>query len=661
MPFPMKGHLFITYFIMPSALSKSLYISSFVSILLVVIIIYYPATGGDFAFDDTSNILKNESIKINNLDAEELKKALYSGHSGILKRPISMLSFALNYYATDFDPFYFKLTNIIIHLFNGIGIFILINLILLAYRKNIAPELPIKHIQLISLLVTSAWLFHPLNLTSVLYIVQRMTSLAALFSIFGLILYLYGRIRINEGKSGIPYIVTSILIFLPLSILSKENGALLPVYMLVIEYTLFNFTKNEKFIRIFLILFFSLLVTIPAVVIFTYLIIHPEWLLDRYTMRDFNLTERVMTEARVLWFYIQLTLLPDPVKLGIYHDDFMISRSLFQPISTIFSLLGIAILLIVAFVTRRKLPLLSFGIFFFLVGHSMESTILPLELIHEHRNYLPIFGLLTSSIYYLLYPFSHRKSLKLRKVMVIIIITLLGLITASRADYWGNLFEHAQVEAQHHPDSPRANFQAGRMYAALTRKDKSNRILYYNRSKQYFERATYLDKNYTAGLFGLIILANSNGISIEHDWLIELNIRLRSAPFASVSAASIHSLVNCNKNDACNLDNEIILDIIRSSLQNSTIRSSNKAAILASASDYLANHMQQYHEAVTLAHQAVMALPDELQYRMNLIDILIAIGDYESAIKQIAISKKLDKFGAFEVAIEAYESKLPSK
>ncbi len=42
-----------------------------------------------------------------------------------------------------------------------------------------------------------------------------------------------------------------------------------------------------------------------------------------------------------------------------------------------------------AFLLRRRYPLLLLAVLFFLVGHSMESTLIPLEMVYEHRNYLP--------------------------------------------------------------------------------------------------------------------------------------------------------------------------------------------------------------------------------------------------------------------------------
>ena len=85
--------------------------------------------------------------------------------------------------------------------------------------------------------------------------------------------------------------------------------------------------------------------------------------------------------------------LPNLSRFGLYHDDFVISRGLFQPIGTLLAIGGLAASVAVSWLLRIKAPIISFGIAWFLLGHSLESTIFPLELMHEHRNYLPSLGI----------------------------------------------------------------------------------------------------------------------------------------------------------------------------------------------------------------------------------------------------------------------------
>jgi len=310
--------------------------------LAATFLIYQRGLSGAFVFDDGPNIIHNSGIAINDLKLPTLKQAAFSGSSGPMMRPISMLSFAANYYATGLNPYYFKLTNLVIHLFNGIGVFALTALLLSFYRKRFEPDLPVTYAQWLSLAVATAWLLHPLNLTSVLYIVQRMTSLSAFFSIWGLVVFVWGRARLHEGKNGVLPILASMLLFTPLAALSKENGLLLPVFMLVAEAALFIFYAEKPAARRFLIGFYVLFLAIPAAAAIIYGAMHLDDLLAGYRTRGFTLPERVMTEARVVWFYIWQILLPSNAQMGLHHDDIAVSRGLFQPVSTALSLAGVA-------------------------------------------------------------------------------------------------------------------------------------------------------------------------------------------------------------------------------------------------------------------------------------------------------------------------------
>ena len=150
-------------------------------VLVVGTVVYIPGLTGDFVFDDAGNLLINDHLRIEHLDFSSLRAAAFSGDAGPLRRPISMLSFALNYYFTGFNPFYFKLVNLGIHLLNGVSLYLFISLLLRALPKAIDDAAASARHRFLAVSVTAAWLLHPLALTSVLYVVQRMNSLSVLF------------------------------------------------------------------------------------------------------------------------------------------------------------------------------------------------------------------------------------------------------------------------------------------------------------------------------------------------------------------------------------------------------------------------------------------------------------------------------------------------
>lgn len=623
--------------------------------LLATALVYQRGLSGPFLFDDGPNIVHNEYLAIKDLNPDTLKQAAYSGHSGPLLRPLSMMSFAANHYATGLDPYYFKLTNLVIHLFDGVGVFILNWLLLDFYRNRFEPGLSVAHTQWVSLAVTAAWLLHPFNLTSVLYVVQRMTSLSALFSIWGLVLFLWGRTRLYEGKNGWPPMLTSLLLFTPLAALSKENGMLLPLLMLVAEITLFTFHPGKPSARRFLIGFYALSVAIPAAIALGYLTMHSEWLLAGYKTRDFTLTERVMTEARVMWFYIGQILLPSTAQMGLYHDDIAISRGWFQPLSTALAMVGVIALLVLSFIARKKAPIIAFGVLFFLAGHALESTIWPLEIAHEHRNYLPMYGILLILFFYLLYPLKYINNLRLRQAFAVLLISLFAFNTFARAGKWANPQDLFQAEVDHHPDSALANGEMGAVYSGIVTPDPDGMEKNYMAARGHFETAVRLDRNDTKPLFGLIMLSASRGKAVEPGWLQELTHRLEAAPYAAITSDKLIALTECKLEGYCKQANVELDGMLRAALRNPILTGSNRAKVLYALSSYTINVAHDYPAALGIMQQMVQAAPQEVAYRFALLNFLTALKRYDEAKEQLAILKRLDTLQDHSAEIAAQE------
>lgn len=621
--------------------------------LAVTFLAYQRGLSGPFVFDDVPNITKNSSIAIQDLNLDSLKKATFSSFSGPLQRPISMASFAINYYFTQFDPFYFKATNVVIHLLNGIGIFILTALLLDVYSRRFQPALSKEHVHWISLAVAAAWLLHPFNLTSVLYVVQRMTSLAAFFNIWGLAIYLWGRRRMLDRKDGIVPILVSLLIFMPLAALSKENGVLFPLMMLVTEITLLNFQAQTAAGRRFLLGVFIVTVAVPFIATIVYCIIHPAWLMGGYASRGFTMYERVLTEARVLWVYIRLILLPSIANMGLFHDDIAISHGLFQPLSTIFAVAGIAGVLAMSFIVRRKAPLIAFGILFFFAGHVLESTIFSLEIAHEHRNYFPMYGLVLILFFYMLYPLKYLNNLNLRRGVASVLIGLFAFSTFARATSWANPVDLAQSEVQHHPDSPRSNHEMGFVYANIISKDPAATEMNYLLARQFYEKATALDPNYSNSLFGLIILSSARGKLVEPAWIDELQHRLKNTPFSADTADKLIGLITCQMNGKCSLEKKEIQGLLKTALDNPTLQGPKRAVVLSASSYYLVNFEKDYLAAIAAMRQAIEAAPQDLEYRLNLIKFLTALERNEEAKTELDILKRMDKLNVYAGEIES--------
>lgn len=545
--------------------------------LLACALIYLLGLSGDFYFDDEHNILRNQSLQMESLSWDAWKSAWHSGTAGPLKRPIAMLTFGINYYAHGFEPFYFKLTNLFIHLFNGLGLFILTKaLITCCFSKSSKPH---TFVHWLPLVLAALWLLHPLNLTTVLYVVQRMAGLSAFFCIWGMASYTIGRQLVNNRNAlGYLLLLASLFIFLPLAAFSKENGLLLPFYLFLIEWLIFQFKTPDKRHQLCLYILFSLICAIPAIIGMMYLFAKPEWIAQGYVNRDFSFVERVLTQSRVLVFYLRMIILPSNTELGLFHDDFTVSKSLLQPASTLYSMLFLISTLLTALLLRKKTPIISFGILFFFTAHTMESSALALELVHEHRNYLADFGILLASSYFLLVNLPNYLSTKLSYFVILACIILLGIITLSRSQTWGQPFQHALAEVQHHPNSPRANYQLGKIYAsvahnALTPEDKQKKI---ELATFYFKKSAQVNPSYTDGLFGLITLHGIERIPLDAEAFNMLLYRLENRVFLANNYNAINGLLYCLKKEVCKIEPEVIDNIIISAKKNKLFSGKHK-------------------------------------------------------------------------------------
>lgn len=411
--------------------------------LLLCIILYSVGFKGDFLFDDYPNLEPLGTYgTINNWD--KVRAFVSSGFAGPTGRPISLASFLLNANTWPANPYPFKYTNLLIHLLNGV---LLCWAILLLLRNYAYKE---QKAVWIAILATAFWLLHPYMVSTTLYIVQRMAQLATLFSLVGIVGYLKARQALaTHPMTAYLGMTIAIGIGTILATYSKENGALLPLLILVIEFC--NPNKINKPIwqwRAFCLWLPSLAVT--------YLIFkNINFSENLWPNRNFNQVERLFSEARIVTEYIYNLYIPQIELKGLYQDGYNISKGLLQPISTLWSILFLAALSLSAFVARKKFPLFSVAILFFFAAHLMESTVLGLELYFEHRNYLAalfLFLPIASGLYLL----QERMNPKLVVLITLMIFSIFSFFTYERAKLWGKTAELELYWAKISPNSPRA-------------------------------------------------------------------------------------------------------------------------------------------------------------------------------------------------------------
>lgn len=516
---------------------------------------FWPGVGGPFVFDDAPNLLHNSFVQIDSLSAASLNQAGYSLQAGPLHRPIAMMTFAINYYfAGSFDSSTpYKLTNIAIHVVNGVLAFLFIRLIsnrLTQTHKGFAKLLP-KHQNATTWFAGALallWVVHPLQLTSVLYVVQRMTSLSALFTLLALHCYFMGRLRILHGrKNGGALILVGLASFGTLGILSKENAVLLPLFVLALEATLFpteapwkhwaGLSRRTKLVLVAAALI-GLATLTTAVVIYA---------LPAYAIRDFTMVERILTQPRVLFFYLSLMVVPSIDRFGLHHDDIVFSTSILSPWTTLPSILGVIVLLVVALLFRRRHPLLSLGLMWFFAGHALESTIIGLEIAHEHRNYFASLGIWMVLGHTVL----HGSALMGKRFVAILPLFILAcaLVTAIRSDQWADFHDLAYYEMTHSPSSADAHNFYGVVLARRGRFDEAIAP---------FRRAAELNKTEPVFIFNLNIAAAEAKTSLSQEEQDDVVRRIRARPTSGSITLALENIAVCVQNGCARLQPLII-------------------------------------------------------------------------------------------------------
>jgi len=471
--------------------SKSHLISIFI-ISLFCAICYSYTLNAPFVLDDPRHINRNPHIRLTSLDPGRIYDAAL--RSPLSNRPVANVSFALNYYLGAYDPTGYHIFNIIVHFINGVLVYFLalsifrqfFNIRMEQANQPIpspTPQSVNPSIRLMSLFAALIFTTHPVQTQSVTYIVQRMNTLAALFYLLSLLLYIHG--RLGQKGWGRWALWAASLLSWAMALGSKEIAVTLPFVVFLYEWYFFQNLSTSWLKRNVRYLLFPL--AIFALIAFIYLGLDP---FDRiaavYEHRDFTMLERTLTQFRVVIFYISLLFCPHPSRLNLLHH-FTISHCLFDPVTTLLSFLLVAFLMGLAVCLARRKRLVSFCILWFFVHLVVESSIVGLELVFEHRLYLPMFGLALVAAYLLFHLLSERRSWAV--IISLLIILSLGTTTYIRNRIWQDDMTLWSDVLSKNPQSARAHLNLGAALVTLGKLDDA--IAHYRealRIKPYYVR-----------------------------------------------------------------------------------------------------------------------------------------------------------------------------
>lgn len=584
-------------------------------ILFLTVVIYFPGLKGGFLFDDLSNL--SEMSRYGNMSRwADAQRFVMNGIAGPTGRPVSLITFVLQ--AEDWfdgNALPFKVLNLIIHLLCGVLLYWVICLLLRSYDEEIKEQ----KIKWIALLAASFWLLHPLMLSTTLYVIQRMAQLPLLFSLLAMVGYFKGRALINI-KPYFAYTLMTISIGIGtlLATFSKENGALLPLLVWMIEFC--NPNKNNRPIWQWR----AVCLWLPSVAIAIMMLSYIDFSPDPWSNRNFNQIERLFTEGRIVVDYLAQLFIPRIEGYGFFQDGFLVSKGWLSPPSTLFSILFLLFLFVGSFLVRKKYPLIALAILFFFAAHLMESTVIGLELYFEHRNYVAaIFLFLPIAIG--LYDLSEIIKPSLVIFVSLLILIFLSAMTWQRASLWSDENKLMLYWAQNSPNSSRAQSIIAEVLA---------RGGHYHEANEVVELA--LEKHPESGLLSLQLLLQKikDGSVSQQDFIrTKQQVSLHRADTQAAIAIRDLILYTLEKPQIIENHGDDLLNILNTMLKNSSylrIKDFQSYAI------YLQGRILTLQNKPDMAYQYFsksLTLSKDVEDGLNMVILLGNAGYLQHALK----------------------------
>lgn len=434
-----------------------------VALALLAVVGYFsfsPGLSGPFLFDDIPNLSPLGELPVDT-PAGALR-FVFDNPSGPGGRPLSMVSFLLDGLVWPTDPEPFKRTNLLLHLLTGLIAF------LLARQLLRAAQLPAERSDWLALTAVGLWLLHPLQTATVFLVVQRMTILCTAFVMLSLMALLAARRRLLDGHpAGALRLCALAALPALLATLSKESAAVLPLLAAALERTVAPLPQTAAGRRVR-----WLLLWLPSAAILAYIASLVNFL-QPIAWRGFSPAERLVTEGHVLLDYLGLILQPG-LRTSLYYDNYPVRSLAREGLTVLWPWLLLLSATLLAWWQSRRAPWLAMAALFFLAGHALEASPIPLELYFLHRNYLPMFGLLLGLVASLDGLLRSRQRLRpLSPALTTLSLLLLGSLSYSTSTVWGDEGRLYNVWALENPGSPRARLSNANYWGVRGHEDRA--------------------------------------------------------------------------------------------------------------------------------------------------------------------------------------------
>jgi tetratricopeptide (TPR) repeat protein len=422
-----------------------------------------------FIFDDRPNIVENPIMRDLEYFIDPSRASNFTGYGEyptLIKRYVGHLSFALNYRAHGLDVKGYHAVNLLIHILNGMLLFWIVQLTFKTpYMEGSSIEGRSRHIAFFAAVV---FILHPVQTQAVTYIVQRLTSLATLFYLVSVLAYVKSRFAAKGAKRYALY-ATSLLSAL-LAMNTKQIAFTLPLAISLYEFSFFKGAIRKRIL--FLV---PLLLTLFVIPLSFINVDRPIGELmgdmgEATTIRNIPRLDYLLTEFRVMATYLRLLVLPVSQNLDYDYPVYDSFFALPVLLSFLFLVLIIALGIVLfrrSWIKDNSSRLIAFGIFWFFLSISVESSIIPLQVIYEHRIYLPSVGasLAFSSGSFLLYErLKDRKTRAAATALLTALPLVFGIATFQRNSVWKTEIGLWEDVVKKSPHRARPHYNLGKSF-----------------------------------------------------------------------------------------------------------------------------------------------------------------------------------------------------
>ncbi|MDI9238834.1 glycosyltransferase family 39 protein [Lysobacter sp. LF1] len=593
---------------------KSLLLSLLLAFLTAAILA--PGLSGGFLLDDFPNIVTNTRVHAQSLNWDSLVKAASAYQAGSYGRPLATISFAIDYSIGGKDPWVFKLSSLLVHVINALLVFWLVRRLFSldsdGKQRGIAAAFAVSLI----------WAIHPIQVSSALYVVQRMETLSLTFVLLALLAYLRGRVLQQSGdRRGWLWLGGSALLA-GVGMLGKETAALFPLYTLALELTVLGFRAGNPLTTRTLKWAYALGLG-AALLVFVFAVLPPYLAPHAFDGRDFTLYERLLTQCRVLCLYLGQILLPLPSSLTFYYDNYAKSTGWLSPPTTLLCALLLVALLAGAWRLRRTMPYLALGILWFFAGHALTSNVFNLELVFEHRNYFALLGVLLALAELVrLVPSPDGPTLK--RTAVAAVVVGFGFLALLRASTWGNQLHLAMDLVAKNPASTRASSDLATLYIALSGSDPNSP--FFDMGRQEFERGSRLPNASPLPEQGLILMAATTGQPVDPAWWDRIIHKVRTRPVGTQEIMAVAGLMQ-QRYRGIELDDRRLSELYGTLLD----RAPMPASMYAQYGDFALKYLKDEALADRMFVAAIERNPKDDAYAQQVLGTLVEDGHVRQA------------------------------